>query len=157
MKFSWKLTLGVLMIAVLVLVVLATQYKWMSQNDRNGDGNIDEWLRVNFKGEKIEFKRDKNYDTKIDYIERYENGNLKTIEVDFDYDGFFETKGYYAPENETLIRMERDSDNNGTVDRRTIYDEKTGLPLRVEIDSDEDGVFEKTLTDPKYAKQGETK
>ena len=137
-------------LATLVLALLMYQYKWVAENDKNGDGRVDEWLRFNLKKEKVEFRRDKNYDGEVDYIEKYKDGRLVNILVDFDYNGTFEIVSHYDPTNEKLTLLERDTNGDGVTDRKTIYEKGTGLPLKLVIDTDFDGEF-----DEEYDKRGE--
>ena len=146
---SWKIVITIAILAALILGLLLFQYIWNSQNDKNGDGKADEWMRFNLKGQKVEFRRDKNFDEKVDYIEYYRKGRINKIRVDFNYDGYFETTGFYSDKAEILLKLERDTDMDGRADRRTIFDETTGTALRVEIDTYSDGIFDKTLKDTK--------
>jgi len=144
MSRFWKWVAIVSAVLLVVLIVLVLQYKWVSENDKNGDGQVDEWMRFNLMGERIEFSRDKNYDGKIDYIESYEKDQLVQIKADFDYDGLFETISYYNMETGAISRLERDRNGDGKLDKITTYDYK-GKPLRKESDEDFDGIFEKKV------------
>lgn len=147
MNMTWKIMIWVAILCGIVLGFLALQYKWVSQNDRNQDGKADEWMRFTLTGDRLEFKKDKNFDGVVDYIEHYKNDNLTSIEVDFNYNGFFETTGRYDLTTEVMVLLERDTNEDGKTDRRTIFDTKTGSPLRVEVDTDNDGTFDQTLAE----------
>jgi hypothetical protein len=144
MKLSrtWKIILAVGVVCLIALAGLVTQYKFINQFDKNEDGKFDEWMEMNFKGEKVKFQRDKNFDGAVDYVENYIDDRITTIEVDFDYDGTFETVGNYAKNREVLILLERDTNGDGRPDKRTVYDSNTGTPQYRENDLDFDGVYD---------------
>ena len=152
MSRPWKISLWISIIAVLILMVLLIQYKWVAENDRNGDGKVDEWTRFSLSGEPIEFKRDKDFDGRIDYIENYEQGKIKFVEIDFNYDGFFETTATYHIATQKLIKLEKDTNKDGWPERRTLYDEISGLPIVTEIDTDSDRKYDKFFKEKKGEK-----
>lgn len=143
LSITWKIVVWVSILAVLILIILLAQYKWVAQNDKNGDGKVDEWSRFSLSGQPIEFKRDKDFDGRVDYIEKYEKGILAYVQIDYDYDGYFETKGTYNITTEKLVKLERDSNKDGWPERQTLYDANTGLPIVTEIDTDNDRSYDK--------------
>lgn len=153
MSKFWRFILLIGVLAVVIFVVLVVQYKWVSENDKDGDGKVDEWMRFNIRGQKVEFRRDKNHDGIVDYIEKFKNDRLISVDVDFNYDGVFETKSQFNPKTETITVLERDTNNDGKPDRRTLYKKTNGVPVKTEVDTDHDGIFETVLRD--VTKEGE--
>ncbi len=150
MSNSWKIAFLVALSGSIVLILLLLdrsqsisiwEQEFINQMDKNGDGNSDEWLITGFTLKKKEFKKDKNYDGRIDYREIYKDDRLKMVEVDFDYNGTFETVAQYDTETGFQILLEKDTNNDGKFDVRATYDDK-GRPLSKEIDKDFDGSFD---------------
>lgn len=155
----WKVAFTVAALSLIVLLILLlnrsqsfsfSNLTFTNEQDQNGDEKTDEWLVTTIFMKKIEFRRDKNYDGIVDYLEIYENDRVKTVKVDFDYNGTFDTIGHFDIITGHQTLLEKDTNNDGKFDIRATYDEK-GLPLYKEIDKDYDGTYDMTVNTSKGA------
>jgi len=101
--------------------------------DFNADGQLDEnWVYKNNRISKS--THDRNLDGKIDQIYHYgTSGIINSGEIDYDFDGMFETKQRYYKGN--IISEESDANQNGIVEYRILFEH--GLIDSVEIIDEE--------------------
>ena len=138
----WRIMVWVSILLVMILAVWVFGFTRDAQTDKDGDGRTDEWLQVNLKRQKVEFRKDKNRDGTVDYIEKYDDGVLVKMMADFDYNGTFEIVSHYDPETRKLTLLERDTNDDGKPDRKTLYEKGTGRPLTIVLDRDFDGQYD---------------
>jgi len=107
--------------------------------DYNADGKLDEkWIYKNNRISKTTF--DKNLDGKEDQIYYFDNaGIINTGEIDYDFNGSFDTKQEYYKGN--IVSEETDLNQNGVVEYRISF--KYGLIESVEISDDKTGKIRK--------------
>jgi hypothetical protein len=110
--------------------------------DKNNDGKPDEFFVYNLKGELVSLEKDRNFDGRIDHVEKYRYGKIVSLAVDMNNNGIFEVKTNFD-ENGLQETMERDLDEDGKADRIVHYDPKTQVQEWYEEDTDHDGVMDK--------------
>ncbi|HEC62139.1 MAG TPA: hypothetical protein ENI27_07790 [bacterium] len=107
--------------------------------DKNDDGRPDQWYEI-VAGKIVKMSLDRNFDTVIDYVVRYDQAGLKLYEAgDYNYDG--EMDDFYFFEAGKLIRQEIDSNFDSDIDIWVYM--KDGIYIhRYEMDTDFDGIVD---------------
>ncbi len=107
--------------------------------DKNDDGHQDQWYEI-VNGKIVKMSLDRNFDTVIDYIVRYDQAGLKLYEAsDYNYDGKMDD--FYFFEAGRLIRQEIDSNFDSDIDI-WVYLEDGIYIRRYELDVDFDGIID---------------
>lgn len=153
--------LGALLGAVVVAIFYNTPVS-VDGIDNNGDGQLDEkWHFVDDRLTKTEV--DRNFDGKMDYISEFNRKGVVTeSQADDNFDGVFESTGYYRGGNIRQSRSDTTGDGfdnyrvefkNGLADVITFYDPVTQKPIKIqyygefmliteELDTDNDGILD---------------
>lgn len=130
--------------------------------DYNQDGVLDaKWIYRNNILKRTEV--DRNFDGKVDGISRFDmRGYIKTISMDDDFNGTFETKSFYNKGNVMSSKTDADDDGffeyratykNGVLDTVSFFKPNSKTPIKIQqfknlklssakFDSNQDGKFD---------------
>jgi len=127
-----------------LLALFMTSSAWAQgvvEKITNAQGEVEQIAHYAESGDLSFLEVDKNGDGAIDKVQFYEDGLLKRLEDDSDFDGRKDTFIYFD-EGERPKRVAKDSDADGKIDEVSLY--HLGALAKVKKDRDGDGLFEIT-------------